>query len=365
MLPNPTNDLQQQLQDKLYFLEETAAMTGTGSYSMNVVTDEAYIDDLAISLLAAPKDFVLSTNDSLRFFVDKIAAIERMKLCLNGGMFERDVLMCDYYGEQFWARATGKPLVGSDGVVVGVKGVFTSIDRLVRKSQEAEQHARIIETQKDRLVDFAHIVSHNLRSHASNLQLTLETFDTALDPADITVFKECLKDISAHLNKTLSHLNTVVTTHTVEHHFERVSLQQELEVVLYSFRAEIKEKKVAVHVDFSAFDSLLYVQNYMRSILTNLISNAIRYKSPDRDCVINIRTKKILDKQLLIVTDNGSGINLEKHRDKVFKMYKTFHNNHDARGLGLFVVKNQVESLNGDISVKSELNKGTSFTIRF
>jgi signal transduction histidine kinase len=118
-------------------------------------------------------------------------------------------------------------------------------------------------------------------------------------------------------------------------------------------------------VDFNAFDSICYVQIYLKSIFKNLISNSIRYKHPDRACVIDVRTKLLKGKKLLIIKDNGSGIDLKKHKDKVFKMYKTFHGNEDARGLGLFVVKNQVESVNGDISIKSAVNVGTSLTIRF
>jgi signal transduction histidine kinase len=365
MLINPTDDLHQILQDKIYFLEETAAMTGTGSYSMNVVTGDVFIDSLGCALVGAPEGFVLDTSDSLRFFKDKQAAVERLNICLKGGFFERDILMCNLKGKEFWAKATGKPLLNKEGIIVGVKGVFTSIDRLVRKTEEAEQHARIIEAQKDRLIDFAHIVSHNLRSHASNLQLTVETFEETVDIADIAVFKDYLKVISESLNKTLRHLNTVVTTHSVERRFEHLSLEKEFEDILEIYQSKLKEREVTINVDFNAFDSICYVQIYLKSIFKNLISNSIRYKHPDRACVIDVRTKLLKGKKLLIIKDNGSGIDLKKHKDKVFKMYKTFHGNEDARGLGLFVVKNQVESVNGDISIKSAVNVGTSLTIRF
>jgi len=365
MLIIPTEDLLQQLLNKIYFLEETAAMTGTGAYSMNVITGEVFIDELGCLMLAVPDNFVLKTNDCLRLFTDKKTALARLKICLEGGFFERDVLMINLKGKEFWAKATGKPLFNDRGVIVGLKGVFTSIDRLVRKTEEAEQHARIIEAQKDRLIDFAHIVSHNLRSHASNLQLTLETFKSITEPADIGKFKDYLQDISENLNKTLRHLNTVVTTHSVEHRFEHLSLEKELEDILETYRSELKEKEVSINMDFTAFHSICYVKTYLESIFKNLISNAVRFKHPDRACVIDIRTKLLHGKKLLIIADNGTGIDLGKYSDKVFKMYQTFHGNEDARGLGLFVVKNQVQAVNGDISIKSEVNVGTSLTIRF
>ncbi|MDP5076558.1 MAG: HAMP domain-containing histidine kinase [Nonlabens sp.] len=365
MLPNPKDEPQQLLQDKIYFLEETAAMTATGAYSGNAITKEGFIDDIGRAVLNIPNDFIPTLKSSARFFVDKEAAKERLNLCLSGGSFECDILMCDFYGVQFWAKAVGKPWFNENNQPIGIKGVFTSIDRFVKKSKEVELHARIIEAQKDRLIDFADIVSHNLRSHASNLQLTLETFEETVDLSDIKVFKDYLKNISGKINQTLRHLNTVVTAHTVEKQFEELCISVELEEILDIYRKELQEKNVTINVDFAAFDTLCYVKTYLLSILKNLISNAVRYKHPDRDCVIEIRTKILHDKKLLIIKDNGSGIDLEKNGDKVFKMYKTFHGNEDARGLGLFVVKNQVESVNGDVSIKSQLNQGTSLTIRF
>ena len=66
----------------------------------------------------------------------------------------------------------------------------------------------------------------------------------------------------------------------------------------------------------------------------------------------------------LIFEDNGMGIDMAKHGDQVFGMYKTFHQNNDAKGIGLFITRNQIESLGGTIKVESAINQGTKFTIR-
>ena len=65
------------------------------------------------------------------------------------------------------------------------------------------------------------------------------------------------------------------------------------------------------------------------------------------------------------IMDNGLGIDLEKNKTKIFGMYKTFHNNKNALGLGLFMTKNQIEAMGGSISVESQVNIGTTFTIKF
>ena len=103
----------------------------------------------------------------------------------------------------------------------------------------------------------------------------------------------------------------------------------------------------------------------MESILMNLISNAIKYRHPDRKPVIDLYTYMEGGKPCLMVKDNGLGINLKKYGNKIFNMYQTFHDREDAVGIGLFIVKNQVEMLQGTIEVESTVDLGTTFIIRF
>ena len=95
----------------------------------------------------------------------------------------------------------------------------------------------------------------------------------------------------------------------------------------------------------------------------NIISNSIRYKHPSRKPVININLVEENNVKILEIADNGIGIDLARNGDKIFGMYKTFSNNADSRGIGLFITKNQIDAMGGSISVESELNKGTKFKI--
>ena len=126
----------------------------------------------------------------------------------------------------------------------------------------------------------------------------------------------------------------------------------------------IREKAV-VNTDFSKVEAINYIPAYMESIMLNLITNAIKYKHPDRSPIINIRTYTKNAKPVLEISDNGLGIDMDKFGDNLFGMYKTFHYNSDAVGIGLFITKNQIEALHGDIKVESEVNKGTLFRIFF
>ena len=103
----------------------------------------------------------------------------------------------------------------------------------------------------------------------------------------------------------------------------------------------------------------------MYSIFYNLISNSIKYRQQQVPCLIEIKSRRVKDTIELVFTDNGMGIDLQKRGDQVFGLYKRFHTNIEGKGMGLFMVKTQVETLGGKISIQSEVNKGTEFKIEF
>ena len=104
---------------------------------------------------------------------------------------------------------------------------------------------------------------------------------------------------------------------------------------------------------------------YLESILLNLFTNAIKYRSPKRTLRVFVSSKEVGENIILIFKDNGIGIDLERNGDKIFGLYQRFHNHPDSKGLGLYLVKSQVESMGGTINVESEVDKGTTFTITF
>ena len=105
------------------------------------------------------------------------------------------------------------------------------------------------------------------------------------------------------------------------------------------------------------------VESYLDSILINVITNGLKYCSDERDSYIKIYLIEQDNFLVLCVEDNGLGIDLEKNRDKIFGMYKTFHEHPDSRGIGLFITKNQIEAMGGKIEVESVVGKGSIFKI--
>ena len=142
----PKKTLQQKLQDKNYFLKEIALMTMTGSYSGNLKTGFCFMDEIGKQILNLPDDFELTFEKALAMFVSSKDTLTKFHNCMLGFSFEQDVQMLDYDGNEFWVRATGKPLI--DDVtkeIVGIRGVFTSIDRFIKQGKELEKRAQVID----------------------------------------------------------------------------------------------------------------------------------------------------------------------------------------------------------------------------
>jgi signal transduction histidine kinase len=113
------------------------------------------------------------------------------------------------------------------------------------------------------------------------------------------------------------------------------------------------------------FVNLNVIPAYLDSILLNLITNAIKYRSLEKESYLKITSSENENYFIISFEDNGLGLNLKKHKEKLFGMYKTFHKNLNSKGLGLFITKNQIEAMDGKIEVESEENKGSTFKIFF
>ncbi|WP_299102435.1 PAS domain-containing sensor histidine kinase [uncultured Winogradskyella sp.] len=360
------------LEEDNFYYRESALMTSTGSWYIDFVNKKSYWDDITRNLLEYPVDFVPSLKIAMTLYAEEHHSFiaNTFKECAISGIpFDTEVLMLTANKRKFWARAIGKPVYNDDQKIIGVRGIFQDIDYIIQKEINLEKASEIVASQNSRLFNFAHIVSHNLRSHSSNLTLIVQLINDLNTVEEKLELLDNISHVSESLNTTIEHLNEVVSIQTNSNQLKvEVNFADTLEQVTTSINQIIDNNNVTINADFSKAEFIKYIPAYLDSIFLNLITNAIKYKHQDRDPVINIsasRDYKNYDRVVLKISDNGSGINMKKFGDKIFGMYKTFHYNEDARGIGLFITKNQIESLDGEIQVESELNIGTTFTIKF
>ncbi len=142
-----------------------------------------------------------------------------------------------------------------------------------------------------------------------------------------------------------------------------MNIKETLQMAVGNLNAIVNEAGAKLNFNVEDDETVNAVPAYLDSIFHNFISNAIKYRSPERKPVIHISTGETENYKVISFEDNGLGIDLEKTGGKLFEMFKTFHGNSDARGVGLFITKNQIESMGGRVEVESEVNKGSIFKV--
>jgi signal transduction histidine kinase len=235
-----------------------------------------------------------------------------------------------------------------------------------RKQKELQALTDVTADQNKRLLNFTYIVSHNIRSHSANLTGLIKLIDFAESEEEKSSLFKMLKTSTNKLEETILNLNEIIS---VQNNLNQakviVNLKEEIERSFLVVNDSILGANITINNNVQDDIKIEVIHAYLDSILLNLITNAIKYKSSDRDLIVNFYTKIEGDYLVLFVQDNGLGLDLGKYKQKLFGMYKTFHNNPNARGIGLFITKNQIEAMNGKIDVESEVNVGSTFKIYF
>ncbi len=230
-----------------------------------------------------------------------------------------------------------------------------------------EKFSMRLEYKRNTLQDFTYIVSHNLRSPTGNLLSLIDHYKRTDSAEKKELLLSKIFDVSHQLGNTVHDLGEVLNiTNNSNLNTETLSFKTIVDNQVQNLAAQIMESGAVISCDFSACETITYPKVYLESILLNLLSNAIKYASEKRKPVIHFESS-ISAKGLisLTCTDNGLGIDLIKYGKKIFSLHKTFHNNPDARGVGLFITRNQINSMGGSITVESEPDKGATFIIHF
>ncbi len=277
--------------------------------------------------------------------------------------FERYIL---HNAEHHWYYVKFSPVFNKDQIVAGFIMSMENITDRKKNEIELNKSLNLVTEQNKRLLNFSYIVSHNLRSHASNMISILNFLEKEKSEIEKASLMIHLKKVSHLLNETLFNLNEVVSIQkNLNTTIEKLNLSDYINQATSILNKEINSKKVIVNNHVPPDIHINYNPAYLESILLNFLSNAIKYASPDRLPIINFDTTNKNQIIELTISDNGKGIDLHKYHDRIYGMYKTFHGNKDARGIGLFITKNQIDAMGGKVEIFSEVNVGTSFKITF
>jgi len=292
----------------------------------------------------------------------------------NGKVWKGELKNKAKDGSTYWVDTTIVPFLNQAGKPYQYIAIRSDIterkkgeEQIKINNEKAIEHGQLLEFKNVQLVDFCNIVSHNLRAPLVNIAMLVDYVEQSEDEDER---KEVLVKIKPVVNHLMDVFNELVETIQIKQDKEieedKIILSDCLRKVLIGFETQIEEYNADIQLDLAEAPVLYFPQKYIESIFTNLISNALKYKSPDRKPLIIIKTKKGANNTLLLsVADNGLGIDLVLHKDQIFKIRKIFHKHPDAKGFGLFMTKTQVEAMDGKIWAESQPEKGSVFFIEF
>lgn len=327
----------------------------------------------ANALLKVQSTSSQNTMEELRQIIKQITTIEKEKLSKNNASIEK------------LTRRTQVFSVISNWVLLVI--VISSLISIVQNREkiselfkEVEKKNQILEDQKSELQSlsqdlikqnhelerFAYVASHDLRSPGVNLIALLQLYEESEEEEEKNNLMDIIKEVADNLIVKLDDLIEMLRSkHESYAVHEQLNFKQVYSQVVKNLSADIKKSNVTLNYDFSEAPSIKYPKSYLESILQNLITNAIKYRSQKRAPQISVKTFTNNGRIFMEVRDNGLGIDLKKHGENIFGIYQTFHSNTNSKGVGLYITKAQVVAMGGTIEVESIPDQGTTFTINF
>ncbi len=239
--------------------------------------------------------------------------------------------------------------------------------KLMELNEELRKYTSELIISNKELEQFSYIISHNLRAPVANIKGLLEAMDDDSNPEEVQrTLRESLS-LSVHaLDDVITDLNSILKVKTeVKERKEQVGFDPLIQQIQASVQNIIREEHVTIETDFREVAELFTLKSFLYSIFYNLILNSIKYRQSDKPPVIRVRSAVEEGHIVVYFSDNGMGIDLSRGSEEIFGLYKRYHTHKEGKGLGLFMVKSQMATLGGSITVKSEVNYGTEFKLVF
>ena len=362
----------QKIEESESRLNEAQRLAKMGSWNYDIKADRLTWSEELYDIFDTDKQTFIETHGSFLHLIDaedrELALQTSRHTRKTGEPFIIEYRITTSKGEKRIICEQGYGQKDDNGKIIRLFGTAQNItDQRNAEIEKAKIIADIVQRSKD-LEQFSYIVSHNLRAPVANIiGLSQICQNEILEPDLKKELMEGLFISVKKLDEVINDLNNILQTkREVSQKREIVHFSKIANNIHSSVETLIEKEKAVIVWDFSEIDEMITVKSYIHSIFYNLISNSLKYCRPDIPPVIEIKSRRLEDKIELLFKDNGIGIDLKKEGDFVFGLYKRFHKDTvEGKGMGLYMVKTQVETIGGKISVSSEVNKGTEFKIKF
>ncbi|MEL6132812.1 MAG: ATP-binding protein [Bacteroidota bacterium] len=250
-------------------------------------------------------------------------------------------------------------------VGIDISDLMVAQEDLTTYASKLERTTQHLTQRNKELTDFGYIISHNLRGSVANiLGLTELLKQSKTGEPEHDHIEKILHQSTKNLDQVIKDLNMVIDLrHFEKNDFQMLHFGSIMDQIEIQLKDRIEENEAEIIRNFEPDTHLISIKPYLVSILYNLISNGIKYRRPNIRPEIHVKLTQTEKHLILSVQDNGLGIDVGKYGDQLFSLYKRFHDHIEGKGMGLYLVKVQVESMGGKISVESEIDKGTTFFI--
>ncbi|MEO5641861.1 MAG: ABC transporter substrate-binding protein [Bacteroidia bacterium] len=269
-------------------------------------------------------------------------------------------------GKWKWILSQGKAQSrNSEGIATHVAGIHLDLDELKKKEEELHRITDELMRMNTELQQFAFVTSHNLRAPAANMLSLLRIIDyDQLSEQNKNIHGK-LKFSADVLLNTLKDLNDILTAKKeTDKPKELIHIAERFESVTSMFSDKVSSLAAVIFMDLKV-KTINFPVSIFDSIIINLFSNALKFRDIARVLKVEISTWEDDQYVFMKFTDNGMGIDLKLQGEKVFKLYQRFHERIEGKGMGLYIIKTQLENLGGKITVDSFPGEGAEFTVWF
>lgn len=234
---------------------------------------------------------------------------------------------------------------------------------VAEKTAELKRTNEALVKYNNELLQFSYTVSHNLRGPVARLLGLADLAAREQEAIEAKLLIGFMGKTAHDLDVIIKDLSKILELRNEPHRFlETVRLEREWEQSRSLLQDSLTGNE-EIKTDFAALPEIRIVRAMLQSIFYNLLSNAIKYRSPERALRVTATSRSENGHAILEISDNGLGFNISLHNENLFKLYRRFHTHVEGRGLGLYLIKSQVDVLHGSIEVVSEPDKGSMFRV--
>ena len=312
-------------------------------------------------------------RDIMKILPSKKEGMKVLETLEKGDTWTGEFVVARKDGTEFPVLMVDSPFYDEHDKLKGIITISSDIterrnaeNKLLELNRNLRNYTAELVAANKGLEQFSYIVSHNLRAPVANI-LGLGELITEDYPEELKqkLLQEVFSNIE-RLDSVIKDLNDILQVKVeMSEKKENIDLEELIQTITSGIDQVMAKENVEITIDFSEVPVLNSIKSYLHSVFSNLIFNSIKYRRPDVNPKIQISTRLENNKVLIEFLDNGMGIDLGKKGKQIFGLYKRFHNHVEGKGMGLFMVKTQVEIMGGKINVYSEVDKGTRFVLEF